>query len=213
MQLDRIPTRRSDTHGTPGGTSGVEHGDHGWDEPELLPRLDAAGHAVSPVGESDRIPPPVELPGGRASRFRAWALVLVACVALLGQGERLRQDPRFRSPGAALTTYWEALRDQDVTTVSECFTEPAAAQPFPGMLWFLPPVDSLRVNAVRVVSAKSDEIVAAYEVRFTPAGTDRVQHFFTTSDLRRVGREWRIVAPAGEAALPQWQPYPRPVDI
>jgi hypothetical protein len=212
VQLDRLPPRRSGADpGTPSPVSGVPEDDaFGRDEPELLPRLDPAGHPASAVGESDRPAESIELPGGHASRFRAWGLLLLACVSLLGQGERLRQDPRFRSPGAALETYWEALRANDVTTVAECFTEPEAAQPFPGMLWFLPPVDSLRVAEVRVVSATSGEIVAAYEVRFTPAGSARAQHFFTTSDLRRVGREWRIVPSPDGLSLPEWKPFPRP---
>ncbi len=139
-------------------------------------------------------------------------MLFVACAALLGQGERLRLDPRFRSPSAALATYWEALRDNDLSTVSECFTEPQASQPFPGMLWFLPPVDSLRVVSVRIVSANSRDMVTVYEVRFTPAGSTQTQHFIATSELRRAGGEWRIVPPSGDGAMPEWRPYPRPVD-
>jgi hypothetical protein len=139
-------------------------------------------------------------------------LLLFACAALLGQGERFRQDVRFRSPGAALETYWGALRDNDLDTVTECFTEPQASLPFPGMLWFLPPVDSLRVASVQVVAAKSDEITAMYEIQFTPVGMTQAQHFVTTSELRRIGREWRIVPPTDPAAMPEWKPYPRTVD-
>ena len=55
-------------------------------------------------------------------------------------------------------------------------------------------------------------MVVMYEVCFTPAGTTGGQHFFTSSELRRVGPDWRIVPPTGEAAMPEWKPYPRPVD-
>ena len=181
-------------------------------ELELMPQLDAEGRPASPTGESERIQPEIELPRGRIARVRAWGLLLIACAALLGQGERFHQDPRFRSPGAALETYWGALRDNDLSTVSECFTEPQASLPFPGMLWFLPPVDSLRIASVRILSARSNDMVTMYEVRFTPAGSSQTQHFIATSELRRMGREWRIVPPTGEAAMPEWRPYPRPVD-
>jgi hypothetical protein len=182
------------------------------DELDLMPRLDADGRPASPVGESESISPAIELPRGRIATVRAWALLLLACFALLGQGERFRQDTRFRSPGATLVTYWGALRDNDITTVSQCFTEPQASLPFPGMVWFLPPVDSLRVASVRVVAAKSDEITAMYEIQFTPAGMTQAQHFITTSELRRMGREWRIVPPTDPASMPEWKPYPRTVD-
>ena len=177
-----------------------------------MPQLDAEGRPASRAGESERLQPEIELPGGRIARWRAWGLLLVACVALLGQGERLRLDPRFRSPSAVLKTYWGALRDNDLNTVSECFTEPQASLPFPGMLWFLPPVDSLRIVSVQIVSASSSDMVTMYEVRFTPTGSTQAQHFIATSELRRLGREWRIVPPTGDAAMPEWKPYPRPVD-
>ena len=218
VQLERIPPRKILVPGSLDGTSaagsGVEPpvGTPGPSDSELSPRLDAAGRPASRTGESEWVAPEVELPRGRIARVRAWALLVLACVALLGQGERFRQDARFRSPGATLETYWGALRDNDLTTVTECFTEPQASLPFPGMLWFLPPVDSLRVASVHVVSAKVNDVVAMYEVRFTPAGSALGQHFVTTSELRRIGREWRIVPPTGEAAMPEWKPYPRPVD-
>jgi hypothetical protein len=138
--------------------------------------------------------------------------LLLACLALLGQGERFHVDARFRTPSATLFTYWGALRDNDLDTVTECFTEPQGSLPFPGMLWFLPPVDTLRVGSVRVVTAQTNRMVVLYEVCFTPAGSTVGQHFFTTSELRRIGPDWRIVPPTGEAAMPEWKPYPRPVD-
>jgi hypothetical protein len=181
-------------------------------ELELMPQLDAEGRPASHTGESERVQPDIELARGRVATLRAWALLLMGCATLLGQGERLRLDPRFRSPSAALETYWRALRDNDVTTVSECFTEPQGSLPFPGMLWFLPPVDSLRIVSVQVVSATSSDMVTMYEVRFTPTGSSQAQHFIATSELRRTGREWHIVPPTGDAAMPEWKPYPRPVD-
>lgn len=143
---------------------------------------------------------------------RRWLLFGLACSLLLGQGERFRVDPRFRTPGRALETYWRAIRLNDLQTVSECFTEPDASQPFPGMLWFLPPVDKLRLQSVRVVSAEAGRIVASYEVRFVPVGSAEEQSFQTTTELARVGHEWRIVPPDGRASMPEWKPYPRPVD-
>ena len=216
VQLDRIPPRNFAVilGGTPAAPSGVgqEGGTGLASELELLPRLDGSGQALSRPGESEHVSPEIELPRGRLSRVRAWGLVLIACVALLGQGEQLRQDVRFRSPGAVLTTYWAALRDGDMTTVTQCFTDPQASMPFPGMVWFLPPVDSLKVASIHVVTAQSNSITAMYEVQFTPAGTLRAQHFVTTSELRRLGREWRIVPPTDQAAMPEWKPYPRTVD-
>ena len=216
MHLDRIPPHHFTLihGGTPAVTSGVspEGQQGGSTEPELLPRLDATGRPLSRPGESEWVSPEIELPRGWISRARAWGFLLIACVALLGQGEQLRQDTRFRSPGAALTTYWAALRDGDMTTVNECFTDPQASQPFPGMVWFLPPVDSLKIASIHVVTAQSNAITALYEVQFTPQGTTRAQHFVTTSELRRSGREWRIVPPTDQAAMPEWKPYPRTVD-
>ena len=216
VQLDRIPPRNFTViqGGTPEAPSGVrQEGSPGAStELELLPRLDAAGHGVSRPGESEWIAPEIELPRGWFSRARAWGFVLIACAALLGQGEQLRQDARFRSPGAALTTYWAALRDGDMTTVTQCFTDPQASMPFPGMVWFLPPVDSLKIASIHIVSAQSNLITAMYEVQFTPEGTTQAQHFITTSELRRLGREWRIVPPTDQAAMPEWKPYPRTVD-
>ena len=216
MQLDRIPPRNFTVikGGTPDGTSGVRPEGRGTApaELELLPRLDAFGRAQSRPGESEWVTPEVELPRGWISRARAWGLVLIASLSLLGQGEQFHQDTRFRSPGSALTTYWVALRDQDMGTVTECFTDPQASTPFPGMVWFLPPVDSLKIASIHIVSAQSNAITAMYEVQFTPSGTSQPQHFVTTSELRRLGHEWRIVPPTDQAAMPEWKPYPRAVD-
>src|SRR5436309_4503554 len=38
---------------------------------------------------------------------RLWVVLALACLGLLGQGERFHVDARFRSPKATLLTYWE----------------------------------------------------------------------------------------------------------
>ena len=50
----------------------------------------------------------------------------VLAVMLLGAGERWRADPRFRSPGATLDTYWQALRNDDVFPVWQNPDKPEA---------------------------------------------------------------------------------------
>jgi hypothetical protein len=146
-------------------------------------------------------------------RWRAVVFLLLASLSLLGEGERLRIDPRFRTPSATIYTYWGALRRNDVQTVQECFTEPDASQPFPGMLWFLPPVDDMDLHSMRLVSAEAGHLVAMYEVQFKPSGSDLLQSFVVLTELRRVGFEWRIVPPTGDEALPTWRPYRSAVDI
>ena len=173
------------------------------------PPITAASEASSAAPTEPVAAPPPRM----GASLRSWCLLLVACVSLLGQGERVNFDRRFLTPGSTLQTYWRAIRSNDMETVTECFTEPDASLPFPGMLWFLPPVDSLEIDGVRVVSAESGHIVTAYEVRFLPSGMTVEQSFIATSELRRLGHEWRIVPPSGEAGMPDWTPYPRPVDI
>jgi len=77
-------------------------------------------------------------------------------------------------------------------------------------------VDAPRTDAKNlvptVVAATSDAITAAYEVDFTPKGSTEEQSFVMTTRLQKLGYEWRIVARDGEAAMPAWKPYPRPVD-
>jgi hypothetical protein len=137
----------------------------------------------------------------------------LASVSLLGQGERFRVDARFRTPSATLRTYWRALRYNDVQTVQECFIEPRAARPFPGMLWFLPPVDDMDLRSMQLVGAEAGHLVAVYEVQYRPAGSSELQSCTLKTELRRVGQEWRIVPTPGEAAMPTWQLYRRTVDI
>jgi hypothetical protein len=146
-------------------------------------------------------------------RWRAIVLLLLASLSLLGEGERFRIDPRFKTPSATIFTYWRALRFNDVQTVQECFSEPSASLPFPGMLWFLPPVDDMNLNSMRLVSAESGHLIAMYEVQFKPAGTELIQSFLVSTELQRVGHEWRIVPPSGDSGLPTWQTYRGAVDI
>jgi hypothetical protein len=209
VQLDRIPPRRPEVPGTVFAPSGVEAGERISlpVEPELSPRprqpepgASSLAHDIARVTTTAH------------ARLRTWLLLVVGCALLLGQGERFQVDPRFRSPGAVLETYWRAIRLNDLQTVSDCFIEPDISLPFPGMLWFLPPVDKLHVSRVRVASAEADHIVAVYEVLFLPSGTTSEESFTTSSELQRVGHEWRIVPPSGDASMPEWRPYPRPVD-
>jgi len=177
-------------------------------EPELAPRPDAP---IVPDAE-----PAAEAFADTATRrgvaARSWALCGLVCLALLGQGERYDVDARFRTPGRTLETYWRAIRTNDLQTVGECFAEPQESLPFPGMLWFMPPVSDLKLRSVHVVAATSDAITTAYEVDFTPKGSTEEQSFVMTTRLQKLGFEWRIVARDGEAAMPAWKPYPRPVD-
>jgi len=146
-------------------------------------------------------------------RARGLLALLVLCVVVLGQGERFEVDARFLTPSSTLHTYWESLEHGDVETVAECFEDPGDVLPFPGMLWFLPPLDSIELRGLEVVEAERGRMVTAYEVRFRPTGYPEEQSFLTTTELVRCGHEWRILAPTGEASMPTWKPYPRAVDI
>ena len=149
----------------------------------------------------------------RRAGWRAFAMLILVCASVLGQGERYDVDPRFVSPGATLTTYWEALKANDIQTVADCFVDAESALPFPGMLWFLPPVDELDIRSVHLESAERGHLVAVYEVRFRPKGSTETQQFHTSTELRRIRQQWRIVPQSGEAGMPAWRPYPRRVDI
>lgn len=203
MQLDRIPPRPfipipgtlEPSDGVPAATGS-----------EAVAPADVVAPAVPAVTEQPVV-------ARRRPRGLRWLLLALACATLVGQGERFDVDARFRSPGTALETYWRAVRSNDLQTVAECFTEPQASLPFPGMLWFLPPVDHLELRSVRMASATAGDVVVVYEVRFTPVGAADDQVFATSTELRRVGHEWRIVPPSGQAGMPEWKPYPRPVDI
>ena len=68
-------------------------------------------------------------------------------------------------------------------------------------------------RSMQLVSADSGHLTAMCEVQFKPAGSLLVESFVISTELTRVGHEWRIVPPSGDAALPTWQPYRGAVDI
>jgi hypothetical protein len=146
-------------------------------------------------------------------RARHRALVGLAALALLGQGERCVVDPRFSSPSATLATYWSALRDGDDRVAAECVLEGGEAQPFPGMLWFMPPTREVRLGEFRSLPVTAGRLFVTYEVRFRPLGALEEQRFQVGQELVRTRGEWRIARGLGPASLPQWRPIPRSVDI
>src|SRR4029453_5344983 len=141
------------------------------------------------------------------------ALVSLACLSLLGQGERYRVDPRFASPSATLATYWQALRDGDAEGAWECFDDPRDLMPMPGMLWFLPPTKELRLEGFRSLPVTAGRVMVTYEVHFQPKGSMEERSFRTADELVRERGEWRITRTIGEASMPEWESTPGPVDI
>jgi hypothetical protein len=151
-----------------------------------------------------------------ASRRRTWrglAIVALASVSLLGQGERYQVDPRFSSPSATLHTYWRALQAGDAEAVWDCLAEMRDPMPVPGMLWFLPATDELTLEAFRSLPVTAGRVMVTYEVRFTPRGSSEERSFRTGDELVRERGEWRITRAAGEASMPDWESTPGPVDI
>ena len=163
-------------------------------------------------------PPPgvghLERPGtGASPGWRGMCLLALAVVSLLGQGERSRVDPRFRSPSATLRTYWKAMREGDVNGAWECMVEGRHDLPRPGMLWFLPPTDELTLAAFRSLPVSSGRMLVSYEVRYRPRGAGEVYRFRSADEMVRMRGEWRIARPIGNARMPEWQPSPpRTVD-
>ncbi len=211
MQIDRIPPRQTFRFpGTPQPVRGVPMGepDRPRVELELVPRP-GLGHAERDAEETR--PSFADDRTRRGLAIRGWIMLALGCVLLLGQGERFQVDARFLTPGRTLDTYWRAIRHNDLQTVGECFSEPQS-MPFPGMVWFLPPVDQLHIRSVHVVSAEGGKIVAAYEILFVPKGSQDAESFVTSSELVRVRHEWRIVPTEDASSMPPWKPYPRPVD-
>jgi hypothetical protein len=211
VQLDRIPPRQTFRFpGTPSKGHGVPQvePDRTGVELELVPR---PGHVPAEADVEPVAPSYADEHTRRGLAARGWAFVALACLMLLGQGERFQVDARFRTPGRTLETYWRAIRHNDLQTVGECFSD-AQSMPFPGMLWFLPPVDALHIRSLHVVSAEGGKIVAAYEIQFVPQGSQEAESFVTSSELVRVGYEWRIVPAENASSMPPWKPYPRPVD-
>ncbi len=198
MRLDRVPPRPP-----PFGAAALPPEIRGTG-PALVGvfPIDFSGGEVGPIG-----PPRL--------RVRARTLVVAVLVAwaLLGQGERSRVDPRFSTPSATLSTYWSALRDGDATTMAECVTQGAEGQPFPGMLWFMPPTRTVRLDEFRSLPVSAGRLFVSYRVRFRPLGALEEQCFPTAHELVRVHGCWRIARGLGPASLPAWKPIPRTVDI
>jgi len=144
-------------------------------------------------------------------RYRV--LILLAMISLLGQGEPCQVDPRFGSPSATLATYWSALRDGDSDTVAECVLADAGGQPFPGMLWFMPPTREVRLGQFRSLPVSAGRLYVTYEVSFRPLGALEEQRFETGHELVRLRNGWHIARGLGAASLPEWKSIPRAVDI
>jgi hypothetical protein len=132
---------------------------------------------------------------------------------LLGQGERCQVDPRFSTPSTTLATYWSALRDGDSQTVAECMAEGSEGQPFPGMLWFMPPTREVRLESFRSLPVTAGRLYVTYQVRFRPIGALEEETFPSGHELVRVHGGWRIARGLGPACLPEWRSIPRAVDI
>lgn len=148
----------------------------------------------------------------RRARPVTFVLVVLAALSLLGQGERCRLDPRFRSPSTALLSYWGALEQGDEDRVLECYAEVRDDLPMPGALWFLPPTDELWLDGFRSLPVTAGRVMVTYEVHYRPSGSGEERMFQTGSELVRVRGEWRIARPIGEASMPEWKPVPGPVD-
>ncbi|HTM58342.1 MAG TPA: hypothetical protein VL123_07995 [Candidatus Udaeobacter sp.] len=190
MQLDRVPppARPDDVSGTTPEAGGV---------------LEAAAAKHSLI-----------LPGrrGKPLSIRGVLLILLGMISVLGQGERYRADPRLSSPSRAIASYWEALRRDDEQGALDCTAEGNFDVPYPGMLWFLPPTTDLTLTAFKSLPITSDRVMVSYIVRYRPVGMAIEQAFVTGCELVRRRGEWRIVAPIGEASMPEWQPTSRSVD-
>jgi len=161
------------------------------------PRLEAAG----------------SLAGIRRRRASEWLALSLACLSLLGQGERCRIDPRLCSPGETLRTYWQAVRSNDVAAVTECFVDRELATPAAGMLWFLPPIQSVAIDSLRVVTVTSARVVVSYAVRFRPQGADRDRYFVNSSELVKVHGEWRLERALDDDGPSEPVPAPPAIDI
>jgi hypothetical protein len=203
MQLDRVPPPRDAA--APLETPGPNVPGTDAPPPGVCPDDRCGGDGDGPAqGAGAQVPP---------HRVRAWQLVMVglAAFALLGQGERCQVDPRFGSPSATLSTYWSALRDGDSETVAECVVD-GVGQPFPGMLWFMPPTREVRLGGFRSLPVSAGRLYVTYEVSFRPLGALEEQRFETGHELVRLQSGWHIARGLGEASLPEWQSIPRAVD-
>ncbi len=199
MQLDRVPPPRPEPAPEAGAPSSAFRG------------TDASPSGVYDADRSGGDG------GARIARGRIRALhralVGLAAFALLGQGERFVVDPRFATPSRTLATYWSALRDNDRAAVAECMADGTVEQPFPGMLWFMPPTREVRLEEFRSLPVTAGRLYVSYRVRFRPTGALEEQTFQTGQELVRVRGGWHIARGLGSASLPQWRPIPRTVDI
>jgi hypothetical protein len=205
LRLDRVPPRPLPPGAPTHPAAGVPAPDRENDG-AIPPRGGVS--TVDPSGGDAG--PPVARPRVRA---RTLVLAVLATYALLGQGERCCVDPRFSTPSATLATYWSALRDGDAPTVAECVTSDAEGQPFPGMLWFMPPTRTVRLDQFRSLPVSSGRLFISYRVRFRPLGALEEQSFPTGHELVRQHGRWRIARGLGPASLPEWKPIARAVDI
>jgi hypothetical protein len=112
-----------------------------------------------------------------------------------------------------LATYWSALRDGDSETIAECVQGDTQGQPFPGMLWFMPPTQDVRLCEFHSLPVTAGRLYVSYEVRFRPVGALEEQRFQTGHELVRRHDGWHIARGLGETSLPEWHPIPRAVDI
>ena len=144
--------------------------------------------------------------------FRLVAMVILASLTLLGQGERCQVDPRFASPSATLLTFWGAMREGNAEEVWECFVEGRDDLPVPGMLWFLPPTDRISLAEFRALPVTAGHVLVRYEVHFVPRGFEEEHVFVTGDELVRIRGQWRIARPIGEVSAPIWESAPRTVD-
>jgi hypothetical protein len=149
-------------------------------------------------------------PRRRTSRGVLW--IALASFCLLGQGERCQVDKRFASPSATLSTYWQALLDGDAETAWSCVDDGQPGLPVPGMIWFLPPSDTLRLTNIQALPVTSGRVMVRYDVEFVPRGIAEVRAFENSDELVRRRGEWRLIRRAGEASFPDWEPTRQPID-
>jgi hypothetical protein len=185
--------------------------------PIVSPDLPAPHDSGTPeptfgVTEADR--PAAAAPAWSFTRtVRRLVAVAAATLLLLGQGERCKIDPRFASPSSTLRTYWQALLDGDAETAWSCFVEVRPELPLPGMVWFLPPSDSLKLADFRALPVTNGRVLVRYQVEYVPHGVAEVRSFPSAEEVVRLHGEWRIARRVGEVAYPDWTPTSRPVDI
>jgi len=202
---------RSDARSFDPSTAGIAGEPRTSTQTDEPPATDPRGSGVTTLGPSVPGPAPMRR-GVTVTGVLGVMGLLLACLGLLGQGERCVVDARFRSPDATLRTYWEALRRGDAELVWACYTEGRTDLPVPGQLWFLPPTERLEIAGVRTLPVEPNRVMVTYEVQYVPRGLSELRSFRTGDELVRVRGEWRISRPIGEVSMPDPEPIPRPVD-